>query len=148
MSQKQRKDKISDWLTLALGKLSGGALLVAFFVGLPVYGLWYLTGTLEYQVLRWAAVAVVVVLPLAFIAGFYFGKVEVRGFLGGVDVSLDKLAKAVDLRDKSRVTMHNATRKAPAQPKPNMNVFLPQPGALPSVPVSHKQLIDGDVIDL
>jgi len=149
MNQKQRKDAVSDWLTVAMGKLTVAVVCVVLFVGLPIYGLWWLTGNAAYEVLRWVTVALIFGFVVAFFVGFYFGKVEVRGFLGGIDAAMDKLAKAVNLRDNSRIAIHEATHSKPAEkPQPNFNVYLPQPGALPTVPVSHRQLVDGEVIDL
>jgi hypothetical protein len=104
----------------------GLAVLIALGVGTPVYLLWLLTGTLEREGLAVWAIVATLALPVAFLAGFWFGKIEVRGFLAGVDKSLDKLAAAVDLRDTSRIAVHNVTKAKPQVP--SYNVILPGGG--------------------
>jgi len=46
-------------------------------------------------------------LPLScvglFFLGFWMGKTEVRGFLGGVDASLDKLTATINARDSAAI---------------------------------------------
>jgi len=115
-----------------------------------VYGFWTLAMGLEHTKLAiWAIAATLALLP-TFLAGFWFGKTEVRGFLAGVDAGLDRLAQAVNMRDTSRITMHAATRTPRQQPTPTAyNVILP--GALPQghIPqITHRQLTDDDVLDL
>lgn len=107
-------------------------------------GLALLAGGLLWWASHWprtALLAVVTVAPfallLAFGAGFYFGKVEVRGFLGGFDRALDGLSKAVDLRDNARARAATATRPVTAE-------YLP----IYQIPVSHRETHGGEVIDL
>ncbi|MBN2003099.1 MAG: hypothetical protein JXA21_07050 [Anaerolineae bacterium] len=145
--QRERKMRISDGLTLAMGKIGWLVILGLTLIGLPVYGLHSLTGEFEYAALRWVATGLTLALVPAFFFGFWFGKVEVRGFLGGLDTALDKLAAAVDLRDTSRVRVHQATRPPAQKPQPNFNVYLPQAGALPTLPtITHKALPQNDDI--
>jgi hypothetical protein len=141
--QQTRKNAIGDAITDALGKLALGAILAVVLMGLPIFGLWKLTGSVEYATLRWVTVGLVFGLLLAFGAGYVFGRYEVKGFLGGMDTALDKLADAVDMRDRSRIAVHQATRQQ-AKPQPNFNVYLPQP----AVPITSRQLSDDEVIDL
>jgi hypothetical protein len=105
-----------------------------------VYGLWALAGQFEYSGLRWLAVGLAVGLLPAFGGGFFFGKVEVRGFLGGFDRALDGLAAAVDLRDGSKERRAALTVK-PQPPPGAFNVYLPtittRQAALP-----HNDLVD------
>ncbi len=142
--QRERKNKISDGLTLAMGKIGWFAILLLFFVGLPVYGLWALCGQFEYDALRWLAVGLAVGLLPAFGLGFFFGKAEVKGFLGGFDRALDGLAQAVDLRDQSKERRAAITPAAarPATPPPGaFNVYLPTITTRAALP-------QNDVVDL
>lgn len=142
--QRERKNRISDGLTLAMGKIGWIALLLVLFVGAPVYGLWALLGEFEYSALRWIAVGVTVGLLPAFGLGFFFGKAEVKGFLGGFDRALDGLAAAVDLRDASkerRAAIPSAPAR-PATPPPGaLNVYLPTITTRAALPQT-------DVVDL
>ena len=108
-------------------------------------GLALLAGGLLWWASHWprtALLAVVTLAPfallLAFGAGFYFGKVEVRGFLGGFDRALDGLSRAVDLRDNARARAATATRT------PDPAAFLP----VYQIPVSHRETHGGEIIDL
>jgi hypothetical protein len=72
-------------------------------VAVSAGGLALLAGGLLWWASHWtrtALLAVVTLAPfvvaLAFGAGFWFGKTEVRGFLGGFDRALDGLSRAVD----------------------------------------------------
>lgn len=143
--QRERKNRISDGLTLAMGKVMWIALLLLLGVGLPVYGLWSLFGQFEYGALRWLAVGLAVGLLPAFGMGFFFGKAEVKGFLGGFDRALDGLAQAVDLRDQSKERRAAITPAAAARPA------APVPGAfngyLPTI-TTRAALPQNDVVDL
>lgn len=126
MTQRERKNRISDGLTLAMGKIGWLAMLAVVFIGLPVYGLYSLFGQFDAGGLRWLAVGLTVGLLPAFGLGFFFGKVEVRGFLGGFDRALDGLAAAVDLRDQSKERRAAIAPAGKAQPAPGaFNVYLP-----------------------
>lgn len=70
----------------------------------------------------WAAFLTTAVLfgtPLVAFLGFYFGKVEARGFMAGADVIMERvfgrLVDVVQVRDQSRVTVKNEA------PQPNAN---------------------------
>ena len=127
MTQRERKNRISDGLTLAMGKIGWLAVLAILFVGLPVYGLYSLYGQFDAGGLRWLAVGLTATLLPTFGLGFFFGKVEVRGFLGGFDKALDGLAAVVDLRDASKERRAAIAPAAkPTTPPPGaFNVYLP-----------------------
>ena len=145
-AQRNRKNGISDALTMAMGKIGLFALTVIIVIVLPIYGLWSLAGTFEYAALRWLTVGFVMMLPAIFGLGFWFGKVEVRGFLGGFDRALDGLTKAVDLRDKSKVRMQQVAKSKPQPAQPDFDVYLPQAGAFPAI--TQRQLPQDEVVDL
>lgn len=144
--QRQRKNGISDALTMAMGKIGLFVMAVIIVIILPVYGLWSLAGTFEYAALRWLTVGFVMLLPAVFGLGFWFGKVEVRGFLGGFDRALDGLTKAVDLRDRSKVRMQQAAKAPPKSAPPDFDVYLPQAGAFPAI--TQRQLTQDEIVDL
>ncbi len=129
--------------------ISWGVLLAALVVGLPLWGLWVIARTLSVTTLRWCFVALPGGLAVAFLAGFYCGKVQVTGFLGGFDRALEGLARAVDLRDNARLRMAAARPSArPTVPPAQFNVYLPDPASLPGgVPITHRQ-VTSDVVDL
>ncbi len=141
-TQRERKMRISDGLTLAMGRIGWITLLVILGIGLPVYGLWALFGQFDYAGLRWLAVGLVAALAPVFGLGFFFGKVEVRGFLGGFDRALDGLARAVDLRDTSKERRVVAAAPRPTPPDPNS--YLPP--VLP--PITPRVLSQSNVLDL
>lgn len=124
-----RKEQLQTVLTLVASGAAGLALAVG--------GLWWWASHWT----RGALLAVVTLAPfallLAFAAGFWFGKTEVRGFLGGFDRALDGLSKAVDLRDNARARAATATRPVTAD-------YLP----VYQIPVSHRETHGGEVIDL
>ncbi len=142
--QRDRKMKISDALTLAMGRVGWLALLALLFVGAPVYGLWALFGQFDQTGLRWLAVGLAVCLLPAFGLGFFFGKMEVRGFLGGFDRALDGLAQAVDLRDRSKERRAAAAVVSrPTVPAPGaLNVYLPAPT------ITQRALTQDEIIEL
>jgi len=144
--QRQRKNGISDALTMAMGKIGLFVMAVIIVIVLPVYGLWSLAGTFEYPSLRWMSVSLVMLLPAVFGLGFWFGKVEVRGFLGGFDRALDGLTKAVDLRDRSKVRMQQAAKAPPKPAQPDFDVYLPQAGAFPTI--TQRQITQDEIVDL
>ena len=146
--QRSRKNAISDALTLAMGRVAFGIVLAILGVGLPIYGLYQLTGQFDYGALRWLAVGLVLAIPAAGGIGFAMARLEVKGFLGGFDQGLGGLAAAVDLRDssKERRQASPATRGQPPAPQPDISVFLPPAGALPTI--AHRQLTTGDVVEL
>lgn len=149
-NQRQRKNEISDALTLAAGKIALTLLLLIAAVGLPLYGLHQLAGQFEYSALRWIAVGLALAIPAAAALGFRMGRYEVQGFLGGFDKGLTGLAQAVDLRDNSKVRLQAAaaaTRAAQPNPaQPDINVYLPPAGALPTI--THRQLTQDGLVEL
>ena len=115
-------------------------------VAVSAGGLALLAGGLLWWASHWtrtALLAVVTLAPfvvaLAFGAGFWFGKTEVRGFLGGFDRALDGLSKAVDLRDNARLRTAAAARQAD-QPAAYLPVY--------QIPVSHREQRSSEIIDL
>jgi len=146
--QRERKNKISNGLTLAMGKIGWIAILIIILIGLPLYALYSLAGQFEYNVLRWIATGLTIALLPTFFFGFWFAKIEVKGFLGGIDTALDKLASAVDMRDTSRVRVHQATHPNNKMQQPNFNMYLPQVGA-PTLPtITTRALATDDMVDL
>ena len=140
------KSTFTDKAQHFLGLVSWAALLAALFLGLPIGGLYWWAGSWSVGALRWVVSVLPIGVVLAFASGFYFGKVQVRGFLGGFDRALDGLSKAVDLRDNARIRTATATRRdEPA--RPNLNVYLPDPAAF-GVPIRDRELTQNQVIDL
>lgn len=145
--QRSRKNAISDALTLAMGRVAFGVLLAILGVGLPIFGLYQLSGQFDYAALRWIFVGLVLAFPTAGVIGFGMARLEVKGFLGGFDKGLVGLAQAVDLRDNSKIRVQKETRakQAAKQAPPDISVYLP-PANMPQI--AHRQLTTGDVIEL
>lgn len=126
-------------------------LWVVKFIGLavaPVALLWWGTSFLNTAQLRWLLAGAVYLWPLLLQAGLALGKTEARGFLGGVDIALGKLAAAVDLRDNSRARAAARHVEAPPQAA-QFNVYLPDPAQLTgAVPITHRQIAGSDVVDM
>jgi hypothetical protein len=89
----------------------------------------------------WALVATALLVP-ALIGGYWLGRTEARGFLGGIDTALDKISLSVDRLDR---TAERGVRRQESR-APTFNVFPPADHLLP--PVTHRDLVDGEVIDL
>ncbi len=118
-----------------------GAVIVLAVLGLVIYGLWTLIASQERNVADWWAVIATLLIVPVFLAGFWFGKTEVRGFLSGADKMLDRMSGTVErivaVRDTSRVTVHNATKPA------GYTVILPNvPRSMPTI--THRELTSGD----
>jgi hypothetical protein len=119
----------------------GGVVIVLAVLGLVIFGLWTLAdGWTRTAVNWWAVIATMLIVP-GFLAGFWFGKTEVRGFLSGADKMLDRMSGTVErivaVRDTSRVTVHNATKPA------GYTVVLPNvPRSMPTI--THRELTSGD----
>jgi hypothetical protein len=88
----------------------------------------------------WGVVATFA-LPCAFYVGFFFGKTEVRGFLGGMDKGLDRVGRLVDMRDNSRVAVHNKLQQ-PAAQQPNAVVLPPEWPQITSRSTGQDEVID------
>lgn len=149
-AQRMRKNNISDKLTWAMGRVGLLLVGVVVLVGLPTYGLHALYQTVDIPALEWITTALTLAMVPVFVIGFWFGKTEVRGFLGGVDTALDKLATAVDMRDSSKVRTHHALKADTVHPPAGaFNVYLPQPQAQVLPPITHRSAIStSDVVDL
>jgi len=102
-------------LKYALGIL---ALFVLLFGG-AVYGLWRLAANATHTQITVIAILFFFLIPIAFFLGHWFGRTEVRGFLSGIDTGVDRIAKAVDLRDGAKVALHQRIQSQPhpAQPR-------------------------------
>lgn len=83
----RKRDKFVVWMFVAGLALLGLAGLL--------YGLWSLIASLDESLLATWALVSILALPVVFAWGFWFGKTEVRGFLKGVDTSLDRLARVM-----------------------------------------------------
>jgi hypothetical protein len=117
-------------------------LLFVAVIGGPVVGLWFAADGLERGAVNaWAALATALLVP-AFALGFWFGKVEARGFLGGIDVALDKMAKSVGTIDDAVTKRAKRDRAEP----PAINIYSERP-MLPAI--SHRgRSGEDEVIDL
>ena len=89
------------------------------------------------------ALAVTVVLPGVFWAGWRMGHTEAKGRLRGIDDGLDKIVKAADLAINARATHIVKTKEAKGDRPPV--VVLPTPE---SVFTMRRQLPAGDVVEL
>jgi hypothetical protein len=116
--------------------------LFAAAIGLPLYLLWRFADSLERATVNtWAALAAALLVP-TFVLGFWFGKVEARGFLAGIDTSLDKMATSVSKIDD--VVTKRTKRDKPETPA--INIYSERP-MLPAI--SHRGRVgDDEVIDL
>jgi hypothetical protein len=117
-------------------------LLFVAVIGGPVAGLWFAADSLERGTVNaWAALATALLVP-TFAIGFWFGKVEARGFLGGIDAALEKMAKSVGTIDDA--VTKRSKREKPQQP--SINIYSERP-MLPAI--SHRgRAGDDEVIDL
>jgi hypothetical protein len=117
-------------------------LLFVAVIGGPVVGLWFAADSLERGTVNaWAALTTALLVPV-FALGFWFGKVEARGFLGGIDVALDKMAKSVGTIDDA--VTKRAKRDKPETP--SINIYSERP-MLPAI--SHRgRTGEDEVIDL
>ncbi|MBU0492271.1 MAG: hypothetical protein KKA73_05620 [Chloroflexi bacterium] len=142
--------KVEEIVTRGIGYIVLGLVILTVAVGGPALVLAIVAGGLSREALTAWAIAVTLALVPVFFVGFYFGKVEVRGYLSGVDTGLDRLAAAVNLRDSARLTVHRETRRASEPAGPSFNVLLPNVQGLPGVPVVHRLSgsRDDDIVDL
>lgn len=134
--------RVGLWLAKVLGVLVG-----------PLALLWWGAGYLRPSEARLFVAALGYLLPVMFLLGMQYGKTEARGFLGGIDTALGKLAAAIDLRDNTRARAA-AQRQALNAQRPasqaQFNVYLPDPAQIAgAVPITHRQIADrDDVVDL
>lgn len=121
MGKKEFINKLA-WLALI-----GAAALAALLIW-AAFKYWAWVNTVNpVNLAAWASIATMA-LPLFFTLGLYFGKAEIRGMFSGFDRALDKgygvFFKTSDVRDNSRIRVHNETR--PAAPElPLANAVLP-----------------------
>lgn len=134
--------RVGLWLAKVLGVLVG-----------PLALLWWGAGYLRPGEARLFVAALGYLLPVMFLLGMQYGKTEARGFLGGIDTALGKLAAAIDLRDNTRARAA-AQRQALNAQRPasqaQFNVYLPDPAQIAgAVPITHRQIAGhDDVVDL
>lgn len=76
-------------------------LIVTLFFG-AVYGLWRLAEHATHTQLTIVGIVFFFLIPIALLLGYWFGRTEVRGFLSGMDTAVDRIAKAIDLRDGTK----------------------------------------------
>jgi hypothetical protein len=116
--------KTLAWLAI----LGAGVILVALVYLAFRYWTWVTTLS-PVTLAAWATIATMV-FPLLFGLGFYFGKVEAKGWLHGADQLLERgwstMEKVTSIRDTSRINVHNATKPQPAQPA-IQGPYLPDP---------------------
>ena len=129
--------RVGLWLAKVLGVLVG-----------PLALLWWGAGYLRPSEARLFVAALGYLLPVMFLLGMQYGKTEARGFLGGIDTALGKLAAAIDLRDNTRARAA-AQRQALNAQRPasqaQFNVYLPDPAQIAgAVPITHRQIAGRD----
>lgn len=144
-----RNDAIQDiaaraglWLAKVLG----------LFVG-PLALLWWVAGYLRPVEARLFVAGLAYLLPVVFLLGVQYGETEARGVVTGIDTALGKLAAAVDLRDNTRARAaaqrQALTAQRPAPQAAQFNVYLPDPAQIAgAVPITHRQIAGGEVVDL
>jgi hypothetical protein len=113
--------------------------------GLVAYGLWRLAEMLDKGQVATLLVLAVLSMPVNFFLGYWFGRTEVRGFLSGVDTAVDKIARAVDLRDGAKVSVHQKIQPPPQQAEQPL-VYPPDRSSLPRL--SFRNSSSDQVIDL
>lgn len=135
-SRQGRKRKID----IPVGMIFAFVGLILILLSAITYGLWILTVDVSRQYLRIFLMILMYALPITFAFGYWFGSKEVRGFLSGADAVMDKIAKAVDIRDSTKVTVHQKlqTPKQPAQhnevyPTTGINIRKPDHLQLPQL---------------
>jgi len=125
-------------------------LIVALVLVLTTgYFLWRLAMSATHTQVSVVAVLAILLLPVAFFTGHWFGRTEVRGFLSGVDTAVDRIAKAVDLRDGAKVTVHQKIAAPPAPQTPVYPTFGDLP--LPTEPpprLTFSEAREDQIIDL
>jgi hypothetical protein len=148
-SKRRKKSKVEIPLKIILFSL--GLFFVLFSA--ITYGLWVLTADVSQERLRIFLLILIFALPILFAFGYWFGSKEVRGFLSGADAAMDKIAKAVDIRDGAKVTVHQKlhAHQPPAQPR----VYTPHSAiddhlqSIPSLPkLTFRESGDNQIIDL
>ncbi len=128
------------------GVLAG--LIVSLLLFLATgYTMWRLAMSATHTQVSVAAVLAILLLPITFLTGHWFGRTEVRGFLSGVDTAVDRIAKAVDLRDGAKVTVH---QKIAAPQAPTYPAFgdLPLPTDPPLPRLTFSEAREDQIIDL
>ncbi len=144
-SSKYRKKKaVALPLKFALSVMG----LVLLLFGGAVYGLWRLAENATHTQITVMAILFFFLIPIAFFLGHWFGRTEVRGFLSGMDTAVDRIAKAVDLRDGAKVSLHQRFQ-APQQPLQS-RIYTP-PVELPaqSMPqLTFRESAQDQIIDL
>jgi len=143
-TKRSKKNKLEIPLKLIL---IGLGLFFVLFSAIT-YGLWALTADVSHERLRIFLLILIFALPILFAFGYWFGSKEVRGFLSGADAAIDKIAKAVDIRDGAKVTVH---QKLQAHPR----VYTPHSAvddrlqSIPSLPkLTFRESGDNQIIDL
>jgi hypothetical protein len=150
-SKTQRRKKSNLEIPLKIILIGLGLFFVLFSA--ITYGLWVLTADVSQERLRIFLLILIFKLPILFAFGYWFGSKEVRGFLSGADAAMDKIAKAVDIRDGAKVTVHQRLH-APQQPA-SPRVYTPHSAVddrfqnIPSLPkLTFRESGDNQIIDL
>ena len=144
--QKAPKNQVAiSWKAVLV--LVAGLVLLA---GLSSYVLWVVAMSITHKQVSVVAIIEAFLLPVAFFAGHWFGRTEVRGFLSGVDTAVDRIAQAVDLRDGAKVTLHQKLQTPPAPPP--MPIYpahgIPTPTEPPLPRLTFREAGDNQIIDL
>ncbi|MBC8509709.1 MAG: hypothetical protein H8D34_33095 [Chloroflexi bacterium] len=143
-TKRRQKKEVALPLKFTLGILG----LVLLLFGGGVYGLWRLAENATHRQITVIAILFFFLIPITFFLGHWFGRTEVRGFLSGMDTAVDRIAKAVDLRDGAKVSLHQRIQ-APQQP-PQSRIY-PPPVELPtqSLPqLTFRESSSDQIIDL
>ncbi|MEA3351176.1 MAG: hypothetical protein U9Q82_11180 [Chloroflexota bacterium] len=105
------------------------------------YGGWLLANSLTKTTVTVLLMVAIFSTPIMVFIGYWFGRTEVRGFLGGIDTALEKMAQAVDLRDGAKVNLHQKI-----QAPPPLSIQSPPQDNVPRL--SFRNANDHQVIDL
>ena len=148
-TKRRKKSNLEIPLKIILGGL--GFLFVLFST--ITYGIWVLTTDVSHEHLRIFLLILIYALPILFAFGYWFGSKEVRGFLSGADAAMDKIAKAVDIRDGAKVAVHQKLQvpQPPAQPRTYAphGIIDNHPNGVPSLPqLTFRESGDNQIIDL
>jgi len=135
---------VDSRLKYALGIL----VLFLMLFGGSVYGLWRLAENATHTQVTVIAILFFFLIPLAFFLGHWFGRTEVRGFLSGIDTAVDRIAKTIDLRDNTKISLHQRIQSPSQTTQPRS--YIPQLDlSTPSLPqLTFRESAEDQIIDL
>ena len=143
-SRHRKKQDVDSRLKYALGIL----VLFLMLFGGSVYGLWRLAENATHTQVTVIAILFFFLIPLAFFLGHWFGRTEVRGFLSGIDTAVDRIAKTIDLRDNTKISLHQRIQ-SPSQTTQPRSYIPPLDLSTPSLPqLTFRESAEDQIIDL